>query len=84
MHAELLRIAALRAMTMIFVTHDVEEAMVLADRVIVLHPRPGRVAEDRVIALARPRDPLSVEVAEVVRSLRIGLSQGHRDAAAHA
>ena len=74
MHAELLRIAALRAMTLVFVTHDVEEAVVLANRVVVLHPRPGRIGEIRDIDLPYPRDPLSEAVTEAVRRLRISLS----------
>jgi NitT/TauT family transport system ATP-binding protein len=74
MHAELLRIAALRSMTVIFVTHDVEEAVVLANRVVVLHPRPGRVRETRTNDLPYPRNPVSPEVAEQVRSLRLILS----------
>jgi len=41
--------------TVIFVTHDLQEAVLLADRVIVMLPNPGRIAEDRVINLARPR-----------------------------
>ena len=41
MHAELLRLHALLGMSIVFVTHDVDEAVVLADRVIVLAPRPG-------------------------------------------
>jgi sulfonate transport system ATP-binding protein len=42
--------------TLIIVTHDVEEAILLADRVLVMRPHPGRVAEDRSLDLARPRD----------------------------
>ena len=42
--------------TLILVTHDVDEAVVLADRVIVMRPRPGRKFEEIVINLARPRD----------------------------
>jgi sulfonate transport system ATP-binding protein len=42
--------------TLIIVTHDVEEAILLAGRVLVMRPNPGRVAEDRVLDLARPRD----------------------------
>src|SRR2546428_2805136 len=43
MHRELLRIHDLRRMSILFVTHDVEEAVVLADRIIMFSPRPGRV-----------------------------------------
>jgi sulfonate transport system ATP-binding protein len=42
--------------TLIVVTHDVEEAIVLADRVVVMRPQPGRVLAEIEIDLARPRD----------------------------
>jgi sulfonate transport system ATP-binding protein len=42
--------------TLVHVTHDVEEAIVLADRVVVMRPRPGRVADQITIDLPRPRD----------------------------
>jgi sulfonate transport system ATP-binding protein len=42
--------------TLILVTHDVDEAVVLADRVLVMRPRPGRLFEHITINLARPRD----------------------------
>jgi sulfonate transport system ATP-binding protein len=41
--------------TMVFVTHDIEEALVLSDRVVVMRGRPGRVHRDYAIDLARPR-----------------------------
>ena len=74
MHHEVLRIVNLRKMTVIFVTHDMEEAVVLADKIVVLRPRPGRVRETRRISLAYPRNPLSPDVAEEVRQLRLNLS----------
>jgi sulfonate transport system ATP-binding protein len=42
--------------TLIVVTHDVEEAVVLADRIVVMRPQPGRVSEEIAIGLPRPRD----------------------------
>src|SRR5450631_425869 len=42
--------------TLVLVTHDVDEAVVLADRVLVMRPRPGRLFEQIQINLARPRD----------------------------
>jgi sulfonate transport system ATP-binding protein len=42
--------------TLLVVTHDVDEAIVLADRVVVMRPRPGRVQEEITIDLPRPRD----------------------------
>jgi sulfonate transport system ATP-binding protein len=42
--------------TLLVVTHDVDEAIVLADRVVVMRPRPGRVLEEIVTDLPRPRD----------------------------
>jgi sulfonate transport system ATP-binding protein len=53
--------------TMVLVTHDVEEAVLLADRAIVLQPRPGRIFADIAIDLPRPRDRLSPEFAEAKR-----------------
>ncbi len=70
MHEELLRIREQLKMTVVFVTHDVEEAIVLADKVVVLRPRPGRVRDALAIDLPRPRDPLAADVAETVRRVR--------------
>ena len=42
--------------TVVFVTHDIDEALFLADRVLVLGPRPGRVVEELAVGFDRPRD----------------------------
>ena len=70
MHAELMRIQEMRHMTIVFVTHDVEESVVLADRVMVMAPRPGRVREFVDIALPRPRDPTQPEAVRHIQHLR--------------
>ena len=55
MHRELVRIHAMRAMTILFVTHDVEEALVLADHIVMMSARPGRVRRAVDVALPQPR-----------------------------
>jgi len=55
--------------TVIYVTHNVAEAVYLADRVIVMSPHPGTVTADIRIELPRPRDPLSVEFLECQKEL---------------
>jgi FADH2 O2-dependent halogenase len=57
MRADLIRIWQLERKTVLLVTHDIEEAVQLADRVLVMTPRPGRVREQVEVPLPRPRDP---------------------------
>jgi NitT/TauT family transport system ATP-binding protein len=56
MQEELLRIWERTGKTVVFVTHDIEEAVYLGDRVVVLTARPARVKEEVAIGLPRPRD----------------------------
>jgi len=65
--------------TVIYVTHNVAEAVYLADRVIVMSPHPGTVKADIRIPLERPRDPLSAEFLEWQKNLLRHL--GHETAA---
>lgn len=55
MQSELLRIWSERQTTVVFVTHDLEEAMFLSDRIVLLSPRPGRLKEIIDMPFARPR-----------------------------
>jgi ABC-type nitrate/sulfonate/bicarbonate transport system ATPase subunit len=56
--------------TVMFITHDVEEAVYLADRVIVLSPRPGKIKKELTIALPRPRHQGMVAEPEFGRLIR--------------
>ena len=51
--------------TVVLVTHDVEEAVVLADRVVVMSPRPGHAVAELDVALLRPRRPTDSQVVEL-------------------
>jgi ABC-type nitrate/sulfonate/bicarbonate transport system ATPase subunit len=61
--------------TVIYVTHNVAEAVYLADRVVVMTSHPGMVKAEVPIGLARPRDPLSVEFLEYQKLLLRQLGQ---------
>jgi NitT/TauT family transport system ATP-binding protein len=68
---ELLRITASGNTSVLFVTHDLEEALYLGDRVLALRPNPGRVAEIFDVHLPRPRNQLVTrEAGEFLRLRR--------------
>ena len=75
MSLELLRIWEERRKTILFVTHSIPEAILLADRVVVMTPRPGRVARVLAVDLPRPRtmdlefDPRFKAASDEVRGL---------------
>jgi NitT/TauT family transport system ATP-binding protein len=66
---ELLQIWKRTNVTIIFVTHSVEEAVMLADRILVMSAGPGRIANDVAIDLPRPRDVASPEFNAVRRDV---------------
>ena len=68
LHAELLGIWGARQQTVVFVTHDLSEAITLADRIVVMTRRPGRVKLVYDVKLPRPRDVIRLrETAEYLR-----------------
>jgi ABC-type nitrate/sulfonate/bicarbonate transport system ATPase subunit len=78
MQAEVLRTWEHHRRTVVFVTHNLEEAVFLGDRVIVLSAKPARIMADIPVPLRRPRDPLSAEFtalrarcAEIMQSLHV-------------
>jgi NitT/TauT family transport system ATP-binding protein len=66
---ELLRIWAELKKTIIFVTHSIEEAIYLADRIVVMTYRPGTVKRDLMVGLPRLRDPAAAEFNALKREL---------------
>ena len=79
---ELLAIWAERRLTVLFVTHSIEEAIVLADRVIVMSPGPGQIVADEPVHLPRPRDVASPEFNAIRRRLSALVHSDHGRAAA--
>jgi len=66
---ELLEIWRRTGLTVVFVTHSIEEAIFLADRVVVMSPGPGRIDSEMRIALPRPRDVSAPEFNDIRREL---------------
>ena len=62
--------------TVLYVTHNVAEAVYLADRIIVLSPHPGTVRAQTRITLPRPRDPLSIAFLDFQKTIVAQLGQG--------
>ena len=69
MQEEIQRIWQHEKKTMILVTHDIEEAVYLGDRIVVLSSRPGKVVQIRKVDLPRPRYRSSGEFVEIKRSI---------------
>jgi NitT/TauT family transport system ATP-binding protein len=69
MRLELARLLQVQPRTVLLVTHDIEEAAQLADRVLVLSDRPGRVRNEVRLSAPRPRDPTQPEVVRAVHRI---------------
>lgn len=67
MNSELIRIQAEQKKTIVFITHSIPEAVFLGDRVLVMTPRPGRIAEITHIDLPKPRTLASMGDASFAR-----------------
>ncbi len=74
---ELLALWRSAGLTVVFVTHAIEEAILLADRVVVMSPGPGRIVEDIAVTLPRPRDVASPEFNALRRTLSGLLHSAH-------
>nr|WP_158080003.1 ATP-binding cassette domain-containing protein [Archangium sp. Cb G35] len=70
MHELLQRVWMETHKTIVFVTHDVTEALVLANRVVVMAPRPGRILRDLEVRLPMPRGPDDVALVGLARQIR--------------
>jgi NitT/TauT family transport system ATP-binding protein len=80
LYGDLQRIWTQRHVTIVFVTHNVREAVSLGDRVALFSPHPGRIREEFTISLSRPRDINSVGVAgyatRIPRALKDHMEHG--------
>ena len=82
LYEDLQKIWSARKKTILFVTHNVREAVCLGDRVVLFSPNPGRIREEFPITLPRPRDINSVELAGMATEITRALKQHiHRPAA---
>ncbi len=75
LHDELDRICADRRLTVLFVTHNEQEAVRLGDRVVVLSSRPGRIIDEFAVPIERPRRIDSAPVAELAARITDGLRE---------
>jgi NitT/TauT family transport system ATP-binding protein len=79
LYADIQRIWEKKRKTIILVTHNVREAVCLADRVILMSPRPGRIVEEFLIPLPRPRDINSIDLVGYAARITAAL-KGHMSA----
>jgi len=80
MEEELIRIWLQKKMTIVFVTHDIDEAVYLADRIAVFSDLSGRIREIIPAAAGRPRDRTSSDFIRLREKVFAALSLGHKEA----
>ncbi len=78
---ELIRLCRAAGQTVLFVTHDIEEAVYLADRVVVLAGAPGRIRATHLIDAPHPRDRAAPALQDIAQQIRGDLSLTDRIAA---
>jgi sulfonate transport system ATP-binding protein len=81
LHGHLLALWSETRPTMLMVTHDVEEAVTLADRILVMQPKPGRIFDEIHNPLARPRDVLSPAFEGLKRTVLRSLDKSQKSEA---
>ena len=79
---ELLDIWQRTGLTVLFVTHSIEEAIFLADRIVVMSPGPGRIDSELTVTLPRPRDVVGSDFNDMRRELSQKLHSHHSRKAA--
>jgi NitT/TauT family transport system ATP-binding protein len=79
---ELLDLWSRTGLTVLFVTHSIEEAIFLSDRVVVMSPGPGRIESEFAVPLARPRDVAAPDFNDIRRGLGARLHSHHARKAA--
>ena len=75
MQDELLKIWQREPKTVIFVTHSIDEAIKLSDRIAIMAPRPGRVEEIKVVEFERPRDPTNAAMVRLAAEVKAWMRQ---------
>lgn len=78
LHTELQEVWGRTRKTIVFVTHNVREAVVLGDRVLVMSPRPGRIVAEHAIDLPRPRRIDDDTTVRMARRIAADLTLAHR------
>src|SRR5215211_6259239 len=83
LHEHLLGLWEENRPTVLLVTHDVQEAVTLADRAVIMQPKPGRIFDEQQLHLSRPRDKLSPAFESATRRVLSTLDQSLKAVPAH-